>query len=388
MNRVTNILRFALLMVVASGVTACSTTEELRDPLLQPFSSESIWNMPIGTEAEYVPSGLITPQEGMVTLDEDYLFLNPDLPLVDVTYSIGRWSKTNIELRCVSTDERRVLARLPLPKDYIVSPKTWDGHRPNAGMAVLMQDRRYIFQGLPYAHCTEDGDFTLGFVHNVSKEDHPEGYVDIYGDGRLGAHGGSTLSVLGGVLRLHELTPDSGPIRHALKVNVCASNNLYYDRESECGYRWPAASHDDTAHWRYGNFRPEDTPFVEDCVLGALLALKPEFDKSQLRTEPARILAQAFIDYGAYIVDNTGWDVFALITERGPQGRFTDEFRKNWGFDFQDHARGETTKGWSDWAKDIRDIYDNLHVVANNTPENIGGPGERRVPKAAPLKQI
>ncbi len=372
-----------------SCATACTETSvvELRDPLLQPFSSESIWNMPIGTEAEYVHAGLIMPKEGMVTIDEDYIFMTPDLPLVDVTYSVGRWDKPNITLRCVSTEEHKVLAQLPLPKDFIVSPETWDGISPNAGIAVLMPDRRYIYQGQPYGHCTEDGEFTLGYTHN-REEGSPNGYVDIYGDGALGAHGGSTLSAIGGALRLHELTPTSGPINHALKVNLYGSFNLYYDHEAECGYRWPAVSHDSTAKQKYGNLRPEDVPFVKDCVMGSLLALKPDFDKSQLRTEPGKIIAQAFIDYGAYVVDNTGWDVFAIITEWGPQGRFTDEFEKNWGFDFADSAKGSSSEGWSDWAKDIRDIYANLHVVADNAPESVGGAGERRVPMAAPLKQI
>ena len=41
---------------------------------------------------------------------------------------------------------------------------------------------------------------------------------DIFGDGALGAHGGSGLSGFGGSVRAGELLPATGPIRHALKL--------------------------------------------------------------------------------------------------------------------------------------------------------------------------
>ncbi len=365
--------------------------EELRDPLKQPFASTSIWNMPIGDQAEYVHAHLIVPDRAMVTVDEDYIFLNPDLPEVDVYLSDGNWGDDNTR-RCVSTTEKKLMARLPLPKDFIVSPDTWEGRIPNGSTAVLLKDKRYIYQGQPYAHCTEDGEFTIGFSTNFSG-DHPEGYVDIYGDGIYGGHGASGLSSIGGTLRIHDLTPTSGPIRHALKMNVYAALNLYYDHQKDCGYRWPARSDDGYAGegrmgMSYGTIRPNDSPVVKECLMGSLLALHPSFDIAVLRTEPARILAQAFMDYGAYIVDDTAWNALGVVVEWSPEGRFTDEFRKNWGFSFIDPANGKYTSSWSAWAKDIMDIFANLHVVVNNTEDNIGGPGNRRVPMAAQLKII
>jgi len=50
---------------------------------------------------------------------------------------------------------------------------------------------------------------------------------DIYGSGMVGAHGGSGLSAIGGALRCGELTPTSGAIRHALKMNLFGRKNIY-----------------------------------------------------------------------------------------------------------------------------------------------------------------
>lgn len=116
--------------------------------------------------------------------------------------------------------------------------------------------------------------------------------------------------------------------------------------------------------------------------MGALLALKPDIDIESwgLKTEPARMLARAFQDYGAYIVDDPAWDVYAIMTEQSPEGRFVEEFKRAWGFDFVDKS---TT---SPWALDIARIFSNLHVVANNGPNSIGGGGTPRQPLAPPFE--
>ncbi len=363
-----------------------------RDPLKQPFASTSIWNMPIGDQAEYVYADLIVPTSAILTIDEDYIFMCPDEAEVAIYHSDGKWGDDNT-LRCVKSDAGNVLAYLPVPKDFIVSPDTWHGRVPNAGCAVLLADKRYIHQGQPYAHCTEDGIHTMSYNMNLSS-DHSDGYVDIYGDGKYGAHGGSGLSAIGGTIRVHEFTPTSGPITHALKINLYGAENLYYDYSADCGYRWPARSNDSyagkgSANLGYGTLRPSDRTAVPECVMGSLLALKPDFDVETLRTEPAKILAQAFMDYGAYVVDDTAWPVCGIMAEWGPAGRFTDEFEKNWGFSFTDSSNAKMgDAAWSDWGLDIRDIYTNLHVVNNNSSSNIGGAGERRVAMAAELSTI
>lgn len=114
--------------------------------------------------------------------------------------------------------------------------------------------------------------------------------------------------------------------------------------------------------------------------MGSLLALRPDFDVSNLETKPGRILAQAFMHYGAYIVASTGWDVYALCTEHSPKGKMIDEFRHVWGYDF---AGTGTNTGWK---RDNMKILQRLHVVDNNGPDRVGGGGEPLVLKAEPLR--
>ena len=66
-------------------------------------------------------------------------------------------------------------------------------------------------------------------------------------------------------------------------------------------------------------------------------------------------------------MDDTAWHVYALVTEWGPRGRVKDEFEQAWGFSMSTGSR--TTE----WARDMRKIFINLHVVVNNTASGIGG---------------
>lgn len=115
--------------------------------------------------------------------------------------------------------------------------------------------------------------------------------------------------------------------------------------------------------------------------MGALLALPPSinFDSLGFETTPGKILATAFMDYGAYVVDDSAWDDYDIATEWGPDGRFIDEFEKNWGFPFYCNNMD------SPWGRDILRIFRNLHVIDNNTSNNIGGGGTPRKALANPL---
>lgn len=230
-------------------------------------------------------------------------------------------------------------------------------------------DGRTIKQTQPFARCTAGESGTSQYMF----ED-----TDIYGDGYYGAHGGSGLSAIGGALRVGELVSENQPIKHVLKINVFGKKNLYYDEITK-GFRWPAKRTDGYAANNYGNTRTK--PVNKECRMGALLALPPSVDLEKLNFEtiPGRILAQTFRDYGAYIVDDTAWDVYAIVTEWGPDGRVTDEFEKKWGFSMKQSGK-ETP-----WSRDMERIFLNLHVVVNNSPQSIGGGGETRVPLAPSL---
>lgn len=348
---------FVILTVVISTKTAMP-----RDPYKQPFHETSIWNMPIGSEAEYVHAKIQPATAYGMTVDEDLIVMAPGAPFVEIYRSDAGWNRDKD--RCQI--DGGVLFEAPIPDDFVVSPDTWDGLTPNSGLAVLMDDGFTIKQTQPFARCQVGENGTSKYVF---------GDEDLFGGGYYGAHGATKLSAIGGAIRVGELVP-GGHIRHALKVNIYAAKNVFYDSKTR-GYRWPAKSADSYASGTYGtNGDP-----VEDCRMGALLALPADMnlDDLELQTEPARMLAQAFQDYGAYLVDDTAWDVYAIITEWSPQGRVKEEFKDAWGFPIS------TSNQNSPWAKDMRKLYTNLHVVVNNGPQSIGGGGEPRVPMADPL---
>jgi hypothetical protein len=345
---------------------------EARDPYLWPFAQNSIWNMPIGSNATYTPANLEMPTKGMLTLDEDYIVLTPDAPEMKIYWCSVRWGEGD---RCTPNQPLNLQANMPIPQSFVVSPTTWDGGKPNAGIAVLLKDKRTIWQSQPFAHCTQGGDATTGYVYADNQ--------DLYGQGYYGSHGGSRLSVLGGSIRNHELSPTSGPIRHAIKMNICGKKNLYYDAVNK-GFRWPALAADAAAPTDYGKDRT--TPAVTDCRMGALMAIpeKVTIESLGLETQPAKMIAQALQDYGGYVVDDTGWDVFAIETEWGTNGRFRDEFKKNWNFDFVVSMTQSTT---TPWGRDIVKIYNALNIVNNNSATSIGGGGTPRQELAPPFKQ-
>lgn len=357
-----------ILLLWSSLAMAQGNGIKERDPLKWPFSQTSIWNMPIGSNARYVHARIERAMGAGMTIDEDYIVMSPAAPLMDIAQNFAGWDKS--KSRC--TVEGKVLFSAPIPQSFIVSPETWDGSTPNAGLAVLMPDGRTIRQTQPFAHCTSGKPATSQYVFAD---------VDIYGDGYYGAHGASGLSAIGGALRLGELTPTSGPIRHALKVNIYAKKNVYYDPETK-GYRWPAKSADGYAAGNYYTQRTLET--VKACRMGALLALpaKMNLDSLGFETRPARILAQTFQHYGAYLVDDTAWDVYAIMTEWSPEGRFDDEFKKNWGFSMKEKDKN------TPWARDMDRIFLNLHVVDNNSAATVGGGGQPIAPLAPPFKKI
>jgi len=344
----------------AQGIGNAQSREQTRDPRLWPFSETSIWNMPIGDGAVYVHAKIKPAEERGLTVDEDYIVMTPDAPVVEVHYNDAGWDSRKNRLDTSGP----VLFSVPIPDDFVVHPGNWIGGTPNAALAALMPDGRTVVQSQPFAR-PEVGGPASSMIDPV--------IVDLYGDGIAGAHGGSGMSALGGTIRVGELVP-GGTIRHALKVNINAPDNIYYDEETR-GYRWPALTADSYAERSYGGKVPE-------CRMGALLALPPwmNIEEMGFETEPGLILARAFQDYGAYLVDDTAWDVYAIETEWGPAGRVVDEFKEVWGFSMTPYSTDEP------FARDIRLIFTNLHVVDNNGPRSIGGGGTPRQPLAPPLK--
>jgi hypothetical protein len=353
----------------ASGGSAIRFTTgsaATRDPLKWPFASNSIWNMPIGSGAVYVDSGLDHTMQNwewapMPQIDEEQIILRPTAPMTAVKYNSVAWGGGD---RC-NTSSSTTLTTVPIPSGFIV-PNSGE----NNGAAILMPDGRTIRQMQPFTRCIAGGAATSLLTF-------PD--VDLYGDGRSGAHGGSRLSSIGGSIRVGELRPGQQGMRHALKVNVNSPRDLYRcTTSSEC-FRWPALSHDSGAVGDYGTETNNQNTAMK---MGSLLAIPASVNINNLglESEPGRQMAWTLQNYGAYIVDSTGGNAFAISAEVSPDGDLHAQFRADYGYDFEQRLNSNTT-----WSRDMQRLVNALYVVDNNSQTAVGGGGTPRQPLAPPI---
>ncbi|MEJ2890345.1 hypothetical protein [Actinomycetospora aeridis] len=366
---VTAVLAFVLAGCGSIGVQAdaqAPVDAGQRDPLRQPFASDSIWNTPIGSGAVFVPAGLQPLPGGRDTgrvpqIDDEAIILSPDAPETPIQFSEGGFGGD----RCES-DPTRVLRTAPIPANYVLP-----SDNKNQSTAILAADRRTVINVQPLARCAAGGPAT-SYVY------FPD--ADLYGPGIDGSHGGSGLSALGGSIRLGELRPGQEGPRHVIKVNVYGRGELARCSDSAGCSRWPARKGDRAGPTNYGTVGDVRNPAMR---MGALLALPPSVDIGAigLTTEPGRQLAWTLQNYGAYIVDDTNGPQFALNAEVGPAGSMREQFRGDWGYDLE--VDSEVTD--NPWAEDVKRIRPLLHVVDNNGPDSVGGGGTPRQPLLPPL---
>jgi hypothetical protein len=331
----------------------------LRDKHQQPFSCDSIWNMPIGTNAKYIPAN-IKPATYTAGDVDHYIVATESDPLVP-WYNPETWMKG----RCSSIGRGRN-GFLHVPQDLIVADAT-ETKTPNNPAAVLQPDGKTLIQMSPLARC-ETGGTVFGYV----TPSYPHYHENIYGQGITGGHAGSGLSSIGGTVRLGELIYDQ-PIRHTLKIEVFANKYLY---NQPPGYRWPAVRADvyaynnyyDEGKMQYGGSNPS-------LVMGSLLAIPPQVTAESLglQTIPARKLFFALQNYGGYIADDTLWDAHAIAIENGAM----EEFKSKYKYSFESDSGA--------FHDDINKLFQALQIVDNNAAENIGGGGKPRQPLASAI---
>jgi protocatechuate 3,4-dioxygenase beta subunit len=344
-------------------------SQHLRNPLLQPFTSTSIWNMPIGSDAQYEPANLIPASQFTLTSDQHIIVMTPSAPLTNL-YENTAGPSGDQNQRCDTSGA--FLTTVPIPADFEVL--STDQNDP---LTALAADGHTLIQGEPFARCVAGGPGTLDFLDKVNS--------DLGSDGLLGWDGGSHLSALGGAIRLGELVP-GGAIDHALQIDVDAPN-LYFGSTTLC-HTWPATTKCDTnASTTYTGSNPH-------LVMGSLLALPPTLDLNTLGLDlPGMILAKAFQDYGAYIANNADRSVNNIVTELSPSGSVAEvydgshnlvdpgEFQTVWGVPFDTVG----VNGADTWSRDIETIFANLEIVLNNGQNSIGGGGTPIVPLAPSL---
>jgi hypothetical protein len=333
-----------------------------RNPLQQPFASDSIWNMPIGSAATYVAAGLPglpnTSFNEMPGIDPMRICLTPDAPVCEVKYSDAGWSGAD---RCAPTTSE-VLGTVVIPTSYIVP-----NSNQNECGAFLAPDGHTVKQCQPFTRCTEGSAATA--VVMFADE-------DLYEQGIGGAQGGSRLSALGGTIRLGEMRPGQTGIPHPLKMTVNSYKYFYEATTDAETFRWPAATSDSGS---VGNYGSETHNTNIEMRMGSLLALQPTSTlPSTLRTEPGRQLAWTLQNYGIYIVDESGHgDDYKIGTEEGYHGSFLDQFQADYGFQFDRRAVHNTP-----WVQDVNDCIVALYVISNNSPTSVGGGGTPRQPLA------
>ncbi len=334
-----------------------SAEPTVRDPWLWPFSSDSIWNLPIGNKAIYQPANI--PPVDAITADFDLLFVIPKDSPTRPLYDPGSWTQ-----RCQGTTTYENLS-IAIPDalivpDAITIPEQYS--TPNNAAALLQPDGRTIIQLEPMARCVEGGP-VYGYRY-------PKQNVDLYDLGTAGSHLGSGLSAIGGTIRKGELIGDR-PIRHALKIELWEQLLDYNPKNKTPGYRWPAAMADSSAPSTYKGKNPE-------LVMGALLAIPPNVTAQSLGlvTPGGKKLFHALQDYGAYQVDVTGRAVYAIAVETGVETEFQDTY----GYSLEP-VRTDNNPFFTDFMK----LVQNLNVITNNQENSIGGGGQRRALLAPPL---
>ena len=313
--------------------------------------------MPIGSSAVYVPAQIKQATGWGMSADEDIIIMHPEAPLTDVLTNTADWDNTK---DCCPGSSPTIMS-VPIPANWVFKPVLPD--TPNASTAVLLADGHTIKQTQPLSRCTANAAATSHYTFAD---------VDLLSAGITGAHGGSGLSALGGTLRLGELRPSSGNVRHVLKIELWKAENYFTcPSGAACQYRWPATSGEtNTAGTNVSAMRE-----------GSLLALPASLDIASmgLETEPARLLAWTLQNYGGYVVDDTAWSVYALAVETGPDGKFLDQFQQDWGFTFEPSSKD------TPWGARHGPHLPRLGGGGQQTSSSIGGGGTPRQPLAPPF---
>lgn len=344
-----------------------------RDKFKQPFTSTSIWNMPIGSGAQYKALNLSPPltSYGLVSV---YLSFDENAPLrklVDRGYYWPWVSGT-------STPGTDTGFQVRIPDEMVIPPPPAPAFedRPAAALQADGLAREFQYTVRPRAGS------------DISMFEGVRAAFRLDGDGltppgQSGAHGGSGLTTLGGTLRKGELS-GSDPIRHPLAVTMNLTKwGTVNGGNITKGYRWPALWAD-TAHSNpafavgYGSLTSLGYTGRDGLGEGSLVALPTTVDLTALKfeTREGAKLAWTYQNYGAYVVDNAGdtgsYDVHRLNIEAGVEK--------------ESPVLETNDKMGTPFTRDMDKIFTRLAVVDNNGPASIGGGGTPLQPLAPPLR--
>ena len=336
----------------------------LRDKRLRPFASNHMANTAIGSNAVYYPAGIYARNDDVynswttMNSDDEYLLLANTLgsTLYPVYNFIGSgWSA---ETQRCARESNTVQANYPFPQGWVIP-----GNGENNPFYVLMPDGVNIKQSQPIAHCNVNGDLLSKYHHDT---------IDIYGTSTEGPHGSS--SVGGAPLAIKRGEIESGVIAHVMGINLFGHN--YYQNNGS--YTWPARGVDNYWNQGGGDAYGGTNQYLKP---GAQIALLPSYNCNNLRTQPARVICVAFINYGAIVADDTSWNSWALWLAKDNTGSVTGDFVNKWP------ALGtwRTNDTGSAWWQDWRDMMGSMQIITNKSSTNFGGGGTPRMPAAVAI---
>lgn len=241
----------------------------LRDGTISP-ATDGFWRRRISENVRYQPANL-DAAGALFDLNYNVITNNSD-PLTDV-YAPASWTR-----RVGGT---QWLDRVRFPPNFVLADAALN-NTPNNPLCTANRDTKQY-------QCFNS--FTR-----------PTAGTPIYAY-RSGSHGGSGLSggdITGAALRQRR-------IDHAIGILVWAHRYLSYQNG---GFTAPAERADGYASTGYLGTNG-------DLVMGSRLALRPGATAKSLGVSCRNLLPviQALKQYGAYVVDDSGWDVFYVSTD-------------------------------------------------------------------------
>jgi Secretion system C-terminal sorting domain len=328
------LLIFALLFCLKTT----AQSYDYRHPWYAPFSQNSIWNTPIGSGATLVAANL--PASYYLCTDDEWFIqvktATSTDQVVNTPSSWGtRWPGNSAWWQ----------GTLRVPNDLII-PDANPPSTPNACATFLLPDNQTIVQLEPACRKFANQPI-VGYRFGTD--------YNLFSAGSGGSHFGSSLSAIGGSIRLGELT-GSDPLRHALKLNIWG-NHLFYSTTNP-GFRWPATTTDACASTCYLGTNSK-------LVMGTLLAIPQSATAASLgiTTSVGQKLLAALKNYGAYITDDSGWNDYDFCVERG----VVDEVQTKTGLVMCGTSGA--------YFADIQRLIAAMKIVDNNTATSIGGGG-------------
>lgn len=291
-----------------------------RNPLISPYPSTDVWNLPVGSSATYSNANwpAFTSQICHISPITLLFDTNPNTsPLTPIQSADQSTLTGNNQTTCTGTGT--VLANAFINKTLVVPVST-----DNEGVAWVNADRHTYDQAAQFARCHQNaqGQYDYATIASTLNAHINNSLLplDLYGQSAstvngpaAGSTGASNTPTNAGVIRIGELVP-GGVIAHALQL-IVPNRVMYLASVVQNSYRWPATHSDSYWATNYSGTNPL-------LVMGARVGLLPSFNIAGLKSGPGKIIATALRDYGG-IIANTGQNSAVLPCEVSGQGAGT-----------------------------------------------------------------